>query len=533
MHLTRLVRIAAALVLATAISFALLPAGLAQDLVTREVGGVRFGLPEGWSVSYDSSDDKIFQSPDGRFTVLAFWWEPDEPLTAYEDVTAVAHGIIDREPVTLIASTFPGRFTLQAVTESARDDGRRFIFTVEGEGVSEAEVAALRDRLVATIRWGAVFGREAPPPVTDSQPAPAAALSPMAPPAPAIPPGGGIRTIDFSIGDTGGWTGIDATLSNPGTGGPDGSGYLKAYTPGEGRTGYLVAPPDLLGDWRGYAALRLTLRSKAGELYEPYSHGGRGDVVLHNGTMRASTAFRRAVGSDWTVQEIMLADGANWRLEGGAAQLADVLANVTSFEIRAEYVLGNAEAGLARIDFRWKDAVQLARPPEPSAAPVPPPPVVAPPPPPSSEADPDRFIEQAGGYARYENARFGTFISYPAAYFRPEPPPGNGDGRTFNAIDGQASFFVFAQYNVMDLDASGLLEDDKLWLDASGVMHEEISPAGYVMAGTRGPDAFYRKAIVDDAEGLIRVLEITYPVARQAEFTAVVDYMAASFGPAP
>lgn len=116
-----------------------------------DVEGVTFRLPAGWVAQNDSPGDKLFSSPDGRWTLLSFWWFPDEPLLGYDDITAVENMIIDHEPVTRIHVAMGDRLSIQNVTERARSDGKRFIFTIEGEGASAAEVQAMHDRLVATL----------------------------------------------------------------------------------------------------------------------------------------------------------------------------------------------------------------------------------------------------------------------------------------------------------------------------------------------------------------------------------------------
>ncbi len=484
------------------------------------VGAARFLLPEGWRPQWDNPDDKGFASADGRLTILAFWWLPDEPLTAFDDVVAVEHAVVDREPVTVIRSDFGTRVGIQTVTERARSDGKRFIFTVEGE-TTMAELAALQARIVSTLRYGDSFGagtggRSGP----DAGPAPAQVTP--------TPTGGKDLRVTFADGGTGGWTGEFARLGNPGSGGPDGRGYLSAFTPGDGITGYLVAPTALLGDWRGYSAIRTTMITGEGTPVGPYEYRGVGDIRISSGRFSASAVYPRPVGSSWTTQEIPLADGAGWRLEGGAGSLAEVLANVTRVELRAEFLSGDAEAGLAEL-------VLVAGPTGHANAPATSSPLMPVPQPPlATEADAelpdrDRFEDQGGGYTLYVNDRYGTTIAYPGGFFQPDPPPANGDGRSFVSVDGSARFHVFAQYNALDLDQAERIARHKA--DGRGpASYERSGPGWYVLSGITGERIYYLRS-VDDGDGLVRVFEISYPVSRKAEFDAVVAYMAQSFGP--
>lgn len=145
-----------------------------------------------------------------------------------------------------------------------------------------------------------------------------------------------------------------------------------------------------------------------------------------------------------------------------------------------------------------------------------------------SVAEPDSFIPGDGGYALYLNARYGTFISYPATYFQPAPAPTSGDGRSFTSVDGQVGFMVFAQYEALGLSPAQQMVEDIA--THGGASYKASGRGWYVISGLSGTDIYYRRVIQDD-HGLIRVFEITYPQSRKAEFDAVVAYMAASFGP--
>ncbi len=174
-------------------------------------------------------------------------------------------------------------------------------------------------------------------------------------------------------------------------------------------------------------------------------------------------------------------------------------------------------------------ATQNAQP-APRSTIAPPPPPVTPTAPVSAE-DHDRFTAIEGGYSIYENDRYGTFISYPAEYFRPEAPPGNADGRRFVSVDGTAAFYVFAQFNALGLTQAEMIAQDKQADTQSRITYERAGPGWYVLSGFRGTDIFYRRVISDGPDGLIRVFEISYPAARKTEFDAILTYMANSFGP--
>lgn len=160
-------------------------------------------------------------------------------------------------------------------------------------------------------------------------------------------------------------------------------------------------------------------------------------------------------------------------------------------------------------------------------------PLVPPPPPVAAEEagpDPDSFTEGEGGYTLYQNARYGTFISYPASYYTAMPAPDSGDGRTFVSADGASRFVVFAQYNALGLSQAEMMQDDIATGGYDDVTYQKQGEGWYVLSGHTANDIFYRKVILDPS-GLLQVFEISYPGGLKQSFDPVVSYMAQSFGP--
>lgn len=152
----------------------------------------------------------------------------------------------------------------------------------------------------------------------------------------------------------------------------------------------------------------------------------------------------------------------------------------------------------------------------------------------STDASPswgeDVFEDDTSGYMLYRNARYGFSISYPGTYFTAEAPPGNGDGRRFNSVDGQASFLVYAQYEALGRDLTQTMLEDRQGF--GHITSERVEPGAYELSGIRDGQAVYRR-ILRDHDDMTRMFEITYPTTRQSEFQAVVAHMGASFAPPP
>ncbi|MCP5373485.1 MAG: hypothetical protein H6907_17285 [Hyphomicrobiales bacterium] len=125
--------------------------------------------------------------------------------------------------------------------------------------------------------------------------------------------------------------------------------FLEPY---DQTTSYYLAPAAYLGDWRPYGSLTFSKKSSGGRYYAPDQHGADGDVVLHNGAMWARHDIAENHTGHYRTFTVPLsgpeATGA-WTLGGGAGSLADVLANVTEFRIRAEYGEGRDRSGLGNV----------------------------------------------------------------------------------------------------------------------------------------------------------------------------------------
>lgn len=161
--------------------------------------------------------------------------------------------------------------------------------------------------------------------------------------------------------------------------------------------------------------------------------------------------------------------------------------------------------------------------------------LIPPPPPPQpsvaeTQPEPDSFTEGEAGYTLYQNARYGTFISYPATYFTAKPAPDSGDGRTFVSMDGASRFVVFAQYNALDLSQPEMMQDDMATGGYDDITYQKAGDGWYALSGHAAADIFYRKVILDPS-GLVQVFEITYPASLKEAFDPVVTYMVQSFGP--
>lgn len=77
---------------ALALSLALSAVAHAETWRRHSLGDYGFATPEGWQQTANREDELDFESPDGRYTLWARLWFPDEPLLGHDDT--VVHGTL-------------------------------------------------------------------------------------------------------------------------------------------------------------------------------------------------------------------------------------------------------------------------------------------------------------------------------------------------------------------------------------------------------------------------------------------------------
>lgn len=169
--------------------------------------------------------------------------------------------------------------------------------------------------------------------------------APGQPAAPVGVAGAGDTVFRFANGIEG-WSANSGTLSTV-----NGS-HMHVVTPGDGRTGYLVAPASVAGDWRGVRAVEVNIRARQGRYFGAFEEDAIGDIVLYNGSMTAAAEFPQPVGTDWARMTVSVEDTRLWRLGGGASSVADVLRNVTAMRVRGEFMIGDTWADVNEIAIR-------------------------------------------------------------------------------------------------------------------------------------------------------------------------------------
>jgi len=134
-----------------------------------------------------------------------------------------------------------------------------------------------------------------------------------------------------------------------------------------------------------------------------------------------------------------------------------------------------------------------------------------------------------GAWSRYLNARFGTSVDVPNAFRLADPPPANGDGRTFKAADG-AELRVFGSYSATTVTEnfreyeSWIL--DRLAKDGVAVTYKAQGKDWLVAAGTKGREIVYLKTI--EGCGATHELWLTYSIASQRTYGPLIGHLGRS-----
>ena len=149
--------------------------------------------------------------------------------------------------------------------------------------------------------------------------------------------GGGNQAVS---GDMSGWKAADAGFEAT-------QEQISASPAADNKTSYYTAPDALLGDWSHVTHILLEKKSSGGRYYTG-SHGDIGDIVLLGSKGSASYRLEEDHSGEWKAYRVPL-DGPGWTFADGAKNMADIIANVTSFRIRAEYGYGADTSAIRRV----------------------------------------------------------------------------------------------------------------------------------------------------------------------------------------
>ncbi len=132
------------------------------------------------------------------------------------------------------------------------------------------------------------------------------------------------------------------------------------------------------------------------------------------------------------------------------------------------------------------------------------------------------------GWDFYENARFGTQLSYPSRRFTERSESENGDGVTLRAADG-ATLRVFGARNIEQLTAAAYV--GSVTAGNSRYRHVSYRRVGRdfaVLSGTVGSTTYYERYAFGDPSSVVHAFVLEYPRAARATYEAIIPRMSRS-----
>jgi hypothetical protein len=143
----------------------------------------------------------------------------------------------------------------------------------------------------------------------------------------------------------------------------------------------------------------------------------------------------------------------------------------------------------------------------------------------ASTALADQFLPTSGGWQTYINDRFGMSFDFPADVFAPQPPPENGDGRSFRSDN--ATLQIVAFHNIDNRSPAAFKRE---LLAGDGYEDVTYGPTGqtwFVLSGFRGDRIFYEKYLFND--DVVSVFGIEFPEGEKPYYAPIIERIEDSF----
>jgi hypothetical protein len=131
-------------------------------------------------------------------------------------------------------------------------------------------------------------------------------------------------------------------------------------------------------------------------------------------------------------------------------------------------------------------------------------------------------------WRKYENARFGFVLTYPASLV-PSREPDNGDGREFHSRDHEFSVAAMAHFFVPDSgDSLEARWKEELETPNVTITYKKKGDSWYVVSGTtKDGTEYYHKLITQGPNWA--AFHITYPQARHQKYAPWVERIEKDF----
>lgn len=125
----------------------------AETVKQHSFGGFTLSAPMDWQASAEG-DTLVLKAPDGKRSLMVWWWFPDEPLLGYSDIISHSKVRVAGKPALRIYSKTGEIETISVTLDEARADKRRLHFLFEatgGIGLGDDEPAL--DRILESLSF--------------------------------------------------------------------------------------------------------------------------------------------------------------------------------------------------------------------------------------------------------------------------------------------------------------------------------------------------------------------------------------------
>ena len=128
-------------------------------------------------------------------------------------------------------------------------------------------------------------------------------------------------------------------------------------------------------------------------------------------------------------------------------------------------------------------------------------------------------------YQTYRNEKHGFSVRYPSRIMQPSSEVGNGNGRTFRALDGSASLLAYATGQATPQQVQRRFEEQTT-NPALDITYRTHGDGWYVLSGYRGDNIFYER--VEARDSTMKVMRMFYERSQEARFDPIVREMSNS-----
>lgn len=130
-------------------------------------------------------------------------------------------------------------------------------------------------------------------------------------------------------------------------------------------------------------------------------------------------------------------------------------------------------------------------------------------------------------WTTYRNDRFGTTVDYPDTFVLLDPPPANGDGRTFRTRDRRGTLRVFGRYNVPVETPRAMMESRRE--DGAVYTVQSADASSFTLSFVKGGQITYARCrLSPQASEVVGCAELEYPEADVRRWDGIVGRLARS-----